>query len=273
LPPYYGSAEVATFTGDIARAGAGAGTVDEGVGVAIPSTHINVSIGKRFGMSLIAKSGAEALVWLLEANSNTSGSTSILTKQHGILLAVANDTSSMLMSRNGNVIYAQLNDFTSPVTGNLAVANYGHGTPHYLLAKHSQPRSLRVVAGMDQTQPITLHMWEETGGEIAILAGNLEENFCEGLPCSVPTALTGRTVTVSVDVSKVSINVQVGSGVRGESGNSNVRRQQWVLYSNAMGGAVEPVLLDAAILGIVKVVITLPFQGSKVYRLKPVQLA
>ena len=80
-------------------------------------------------------------------------------------------------------------------------------------------------------------------------------------------------MTVSVDVSKVSINVQVGSGVRGESGNSNVRRQQWVLYSNAMGGAVEPVLLDAAILGIVKVVITLPFQGSKVYRLKPVQLA
>ena len=93
----------------------------------------------------------------------------------------------------------QILDYTSLVKSNPEMQNYGHATPNFVLARQMQCNSLRVVDGMDETQPVIVHMWREGPGKFVVLAGNLEGNNCAGLPCSVPTALSSRTVTVSID--------------------------------------------------------------------------
>jgi hypothetical protein len=191
-------------------------------GASIPGItgSINVSLGRRANVRVLE--GTKALATL--------------------------DNGDVFMTKSvGGVVYAQLNDYTHPVTSNLAVTNYGHGTPHFVLAANAKCRSLQVVGGMDQTQPVTLHMWSQQDGTLVILAGNLEGNFCGGIACSVPTALTSRSVTVAVDTGAVA--------------------RSWVFYSQ--DPAVLPQLKPLAI-GPVEVQIDLPFASSRIYFLKPV---
>ncbi len=164
-PPFYGQAAFKDRNGD--------------------SINSTVSIGTRYKISVRAGTGGETLASLIGAGGN-------------------GDT---IMARKGTVTYAQLNDYRPPVSARLQVLNYGAGIPHYLLATDNDWGSLRLVNGVDPTQPIALHAWRgAVGGDpgvrarITVLAGNVEANNCGSeTPCSVPTQLGPRSVTVNLD--------------------------------------------------------------------------
>lgn len=148
----------------------------------------NVSLGSRHSVVEVPGSHGEVLATLVGPGGN----------------------SAVTMLRTQNIVYAQLNDFRPPVSGRLQVSNYGTGMPHYVLAIEFSWGPLRVVAGMDPTQPVTLHMLRAPGlpgastaggaSRIMVLAGNLESNNCgEGSPCAVPTGICSRVITVSVN--------------------------------------------------------------------------
>jgi hypothetical protein len=151
---------------------------------------------------------------------------------------------NVVMVGRGTTMYAQLNDYTSPVTSNLAVQNYGHVTAHYTLASGLVWPPIRDIVGLTTTRPITLHTWSEGTGTRGILAGNLEGNHCNGLPCSVPTELGGRAVTVSLDTRSTA--------------------PRWLCYS--LDPAVRPTLLTS-VGGVVNVTIELALSASRVYML------
>ena len=158
--------------------------------------------------------------------------------------------SDVLVTAKGNTIYAQLNDYLPSYQGlksNLAVANYGMATPHYLIAMRSPSRSLRVASGMSQTQPTSVHMWHEGEDTLVLLAGNLDSNNCAGLPCSVPTSLTARNLA---------LEIQLGP---------EPRYRAWSLRSRTDG--VRPLLLHASVNGVLKVSVELGVGESRVYEL------
>jgi hypothetical protein len=139
----------------------------------------------------------------------------------------------VIIAQKGSAVYGQLSDSTSPTTAQLSVATYGRATPHYAMAAALRYGALRQVGGVDQTQPLTLHMWAEAApwataagavpaaaaaaaaaalaagtprvGRLVILAGNLEGTSCVGSPCTVPTELGPRQATVAVDTRRFSI--------------------------------------------------------------------
>ena len=159
--------------------------------------------------------------------------------------------SDVIVTAKGNAIYAQLNDYVPNYQGlksNLAVANYGMATPHYLVATRSQSRSLRVASGMSQSQPASVHMWREGEDTLVLLAGNLDSNNCAGLPCSVPTALTARNLA---------LEIQLGP---------EPRYRAWSLRSRTDG--VRPLVLYASVNGVLKVSVALGVAESRVYELK-----
>ena len=189
-------------------------------------------------------------------------------------LVGAGGDGDVTMAKKGSVTWAQLNDYTHPVSGRLQVSNYGTGTPHYLIATQNRWGLLQVMAGVDQTQPIALHAWSEhhagngtgdvgsTGSDgrlprLMVLAGNLEGNNCgAGSPCSVPTQLTPRSVTVALDTS----GGLVAAAARGVG-------QRWLL--RALDSSMSPRILTAAARGgrggQVTFVVDVPVASCRVY--------
>ena len=145
------------------------------------------------------------------------------------------------------VIAANFVSFPSDES-NLAVANYGMATPHYLVATRSQARSLRVASGISQTQPASVHMWREGQHTLVLLAGNLDSNNCAGLPCSVPTALTPRNLA---------LEIQLGP---------EPRYRTWSLHSRTDGERPQVVYASSA-RGVLKVSVELGVGESRVYEL------
>lgn len=173
----------------------------------------------------------------------------------------------VIMTQRDHVVFAQLNDYTSPVTANLAVANYGDAMPHYVLATRPHWRSVRVVGGLSPTQPASVHVWavDEPWGDasgaaqacastpsrrrLMLLVGNLDANFCGG-PCSVPAEQGTRSVTVEVDTALA------GHGLA----------QRWLL--RALSTFAAPVVLYSAGGSLLNVSVTVAFKGSAVYSLE-----
>jgi hypothetical protein len=165
--------------------------------------------------------------------------------------------SDVIISTKGNTLYAQLNDYLPGYQGrksNLAVANYGMATPHYLVATRSQARSLRVASGISQTQPASVHMWREGQHTLVLLAGNLDSNNCAGLPCSVPTALTPRNLA---------LEIQLGP---------EPRYRTWSLHSRTDGERPQVVYASSAS-GVLKVSVELGVGESRVYELTALETA
>ena len=223
----------------------------------------------------VALTAPRGVILSSNSSSNISNKSSIKKDGHGsvvaqvvgggggaaeALLTLADGTITMARVRNATraVAWAQLSDFTSPVTAEMSVANYGQAALHYALLEATRAPwpFVSVYEGLSENSPVTVHAWWETvpitqlllgsttntraaapdntvvvtdhthtdhkpvapshaRRRIGLLVGNLESNHCGNVPCSVPSQLSGRNITLRLNISGCSSSDGCFSGLGG----------------------------------------------------------